>query len=192
MKTKFTIFLLIVFINLFSQSEFKLHINARNAKESNLTDYYGKYTMKFNIDSFYVISTMVNYERDNGIIYYSYSGSFAIDYGNIEYYKDTEKNIEYFSSAVFYPITKWFCIGYNYMYSDDSYHLINTTIKYKWVFLDLSFFENVEKLKISVNPEYLISPNLSTGIDCELLYVLNKLKWHSGFTIKYTLFAKPK
>ncbi len=187
MKVTFLLLLVFTNIEIFSQTEIKVHGNIRNAKDVSLFDYYGKLSANSTIDSFCVISAMANYERDNGVIYHSYSGAFEMKYGKTEYYKDTEKSIEYFSANIFYPITDWFRVGYDYMYTEKHHHLINTSIKYKCLYFDLSFLEKTHKCKININPEVIVRGDFRIGFDLEVLYVLQEIKWHSGITVRYTI-----
>jgi len=187
MKVIFLLLLIFINIEIFSQTEVKVHGNIRNAKDVSLFDYYEKLSVNSTIDSFYIVSAMINYERDNGVIYHSYSGAFEIKYGKIEYYKDTEKSIEYFSANIFYPITDWFRIGYDYMHTTEQHHLISTSIKYKCLYFDLSFLDKIQKCKININPEVIIKGNFRIGFDLEVLYILQEIKWHSGLTMRYTI-----
>ena len=187
MKSLLLLLLLFINVEAFSQSEIKVRGNIRNAKDTSLFDYYGKLSISSTIDSFYIVSAMANYERDNGILYHSYSGSVEIKFGKIEYYKDTEKSVEYFSANIFYPITDWFRAGYDYMYTGEQYHLVNVFIKHKFLYVDVSFFDKIQKCKIGINPEITLKNNFHIGFDVEVLYILQKMKWNSGITIKYTM-----
>lgn len=177
------IFLLLFPTFLFSQTEIKLHLNSRNAKEVPEFDYYSKLKVSTLIDSAFELSVMANYERDNGINYYSYSASVNHNYFNTEYYKDTEIDIEYLSTSLLYPINKVLKTGYNIMITDTILHSININFKYKFIYIDLSFFDNIRKLKVSINPELTVK-KVSIGLDMGLLYVIEKLKWNSGLTLK--------
>ena len=188
MKIIITILLILFSMVSVAQTELKLHLplNARNAKDTSLFDYYAKLSGSITIDSTYIISAMVNYERDNGKEYYSYSTKADIKYAQLEYYKNTEKNIEYFSTSLFYPVRKWLKVGYQYLYTDYSHHLVTIQTKWKWIEADISFLKQIEKLRININPEYIIN-NTSFGIEIGSLYVDKKLKWNSGITIKFLI-----
>lgn len=182
MKTLLFLFCLLPTL-LFSQTEIKLHVNTRNAKDTSLFDYYGKLTVEQMFDSTLALTGMVNYERDNGIEYYSYSGKADLKYGSVEYYKDTEKQVEYFSLALFYPIFKVLKIGYNYIKSGVDYHSVYLSLKWKWVKADLSFFEKIHIFAISMNPTVKLSDNFGIGFESKLVYVDGSSKWSNGLTV---------
>ena len=180
-----TIILIFISLNSFSQTEFKLHLNSRNAKDTTLFDYYTKLSFNTLIDSTYTISGMINYERDNGINYHSYSGKLAIKYGNIEYYFDTEKNIEYISLDAFYPFTERLKIGYNLLHIDKTNHTAYMELNWKWLSAEIAGFEKLYRLKVKLNPEIPITNALKLGLETSWVYIDKQTKWNTGLTIKY-------
>ncbi len=183
---KLLLILLLLPIGLFSQTEIGLHLNARNAKTTDLFDYYTKLTLMV-VDTSYTFNLMGNFERDEGVNYYSYSCGVGFKYASTEYYKDTEKEVEYFSVATFYPVTKWLRIGYNFMRTNVNYHSIFIGLKWKFISVDLSFFDKIHKLKAVANPEYKLTKNFKIGIEAGIISIQNELKWSSGVTLKYVL-----
>ncbi len=184
---KLLLLLLLLPFSLFSQTEIGLHLNARNAKTAKVFDYYFKLTTKTVIDSAYTIKLMGNYERDEGINYYSYSIEFETKYGSSEYYKDTEKEVEYLSLAMFYPVSDWLRIGYSYMRTEVSYHSVFIGLRWKFIYVDLSFFDKIHKLKAVANPQYNLTKKLKLGIEAGIISIQNELKWVGGLTFNYKL-----
>lgn len=183
---KLLLILLLLPLNLFSQKELSLHLNARNAKTTDQFDYYSKLTLVV-VDTSYTLNLMGNFERDEGVNYYSYSCGIEFKYASTEYYKDTEKEVEYLSLALFYPVSDWLRIGYNYMRTEVSYHSIFIGLRWKFIYVDLSFFDKIHKLKAVANPQYNLTKKLKLGIEAGIISIQNELKWVGGLTFNYKL-----
>jgi len=179
------ILILLVSSSLFSQTEIKLHLNSRNAKDTCLFDYYSKIEAKTLIDSCVEIRGMVNYERDNGNPYYSYMAAINTRYGGVEYFMDTEKRIDYFSASFTYPFTKWFSFGYSFINTGN--HSFKALLKWKWTKIDLTFFDQLYLASIFFNPEINISEKSKVGIGSGLVYFYGKAKWNIGLTFSTVL-----
>lgn len=170
----------------FAQSNIKLHLNTRNARDTTLFDYYSKLEIQtFIIDSIIKIHGLINYERDNGIKYYSYGYGIDSKFGGVDSYYDTEKQIKYFMMYITYPVLKWLTVGYNYI--DNQNHTVIIEGDLKWTNFALSINDKFCMFKISFIPEYEVSETFKIGIGSNLLFFNKKTKWDAGLTLNFNI-----
>jgi hypothetical protein len=192
-----TLILFPLFLKSYSQdivTEETFTVNARNASTVKVFDYYTKGTFKFIYDSTYTSTLMGNFQRDNGIVYCSYSTSIDSKYAKIEYLRNTWKHIEYFNGSLFYPIYhSYLSIGYSLLVSRNNSQntWLNSVLirsKNRFYSIEIDFLNKLNKLAIEFDPMYKITKdNMYIGIEANLLVIDNKYKWNLGFTVKHVL-----
>jgi hypothetical protein len=156
--------------------------NFRNAKEDTVFDWYNKHEIRAQFDSVYDFYGMCNRERENGTYYWSYQIMFQAKYFKLDRFFDTEKDIDYLSGSIFYPVYEWLKIGYDFSYiSEQENHSIYINLKYKeWFYSEVVFLEEILRYKIELNPKLKVKDWFFLGLKSDILFVEEKYKWNVG------------
>ena len=161
--------------------------NIRNSKSDSIPfDWYTKTSITLELDSTYLFYAMYNAERDNGINYYSYEVRFETTYFTIKRYFDTEKDIDLYTSSVYYPLLKYFKLGYDFSYvSKEENHNIYIGFAYKdWVSAECAFLTELLRYQITFKPSITIWKKFSIGPNVNVISVDDNVKWSGGLNMK--------
>lgn len=185
---KYLIFILLIIpLSLFSQKdslkqEYYFTTNLRNSKIDTVFDYYFKVGAEIQYKK-HKYEAFVNFERDNAVFYYSYFLKAYQKKYKAEYFKDTEKDIEYLAGNYNFVRTKHFNFGYDGCFTDKLRHSIYGAFTVKYFKLELAFLNKINRFTLKFDPEFEIKKNINIGFDCNVLYIYKKFKWNTGFKL---------
>ena len=171
--------------------EFEENINTRSSKSDTIPfDWYTKQSITLELDSTYLFYAMYNIERDNGLDYYSYEVRFETTYFAIKRYFDTEKDIDIYTSSVYYPLLKYFKLGYDFSYvSKEENHNIYIGFVYKdWISAECAFLTEILRYQIMFKPSITLWEKLSIGPSVNIISVDDVIKWSIGLNLNIKFF----
>jgi len=177
---KIRILFILLLLSAKASSQISIHGNLRNAKDTSKFDYWAG--VEINIkDSVMEYKVGGSIERDEGKGYYSYYGSVNHTYGNIQVFTDTEKDIEFWSFALYYPVSI-FRIGVEEIFTSNHELTCYVGLKHKYLAIDFSFYNKVKKLQYSLDP-YREFGNIKLGLKIKGIYIDQKFKWNAGINL---------
>lgn len=166
--------------------ELGTNFNTRNSKSDSISfDWYIKQSITLEIDSIYQFYGMYNTERDNGHDYYSYEVKFQTTYFTVQRFFDTEKDIDLYTSSVYYPLFKYFKLGYDFSYvSKEENHNIYIGFSYKdWVSAECAFLTDILRYQITLKPTVVLWKKISVGPVVNIMSVDDNMKWSAGINL---------
>jgi len=169
------------------ETEIRLNVNTRNAKIDTAFDYYIGIGSKIVVKGVITIDLKGSYERDNGTIYSSHSEKVSYKYGQVGYIYDTEKDVKLFYTSIYYPFLKIFKVGYDFSIDQKINHSIYLGVKWQFIEIEITFLDEVRRIKYLINPVIKKWNRLSLNANIEGFYIKSKFKWQNGVMLNYKI-----